>query len=89
MTKNKYLRWVKIVFGTFSIIASIASSYYGILAHLETVSENEGLTVILSFFLVLLFIWGSLSLSNTWIIDPGRSEFLNTWRDDSDKSNFD
>jgi len=89
MINNKHLRWAKIIFGNFCIITSVTSSYLGILGHLDTFIEHEGLKGILSFCLVLLFIWGSLGLSNAWIIDPGRSEFLNTWRDDADKSNFD
>lgn len=90
MTNNNCLRWAKILFGTFSIIASIASSYSAISAYLKTFIENEGLTGVFSFFLVLIFIWGAIQfLFDTWIIDPGWTDFLDNWRDDdSDKSDF-
>lgn len=59
IASNKYLRWAVITFRTFSFIFIIASSYCGIFGFLDTSIENEILKGILSFFLVLLFIWGA------------------------------
>ena len=76
MTNNKHLRWAKIVFGTLSIIISMASSYFGILGYLDTFVGHEGLKGILSFFLVLLFIWGANKLLFTeWAKDRDKFDF--------------
>ena len=79
-SSNKSLIWSRIIFGAFSLISSIASSYYGIASFLNSFINNELFKGCVSFFLVFIFIWGANRLLfDTWRIEEERPDFMDSW----------